>query len=244
MRMKKLLFVEDNPAIAAALQHALRTSYEIVHTAHGKTALYKTDVEDFDLILLDLVLPDIPGQIVCQQLRERGVTTPIMVISAEDAVLTKIALFDRGANDYLVKPFSLGELKARIRAQLRPQTRAITSVELLQAGTELTLNPRTRLAERAGVTIHLRRKEYAILECLLINQGIVVTRQTLTRYAWDGGEENWTNTIDVHIKHLRDKIDRPFTAPLIRTVHGIGYQLLVPSTHPAPPATESIGIPQ
>ncbi len=229
---RKILLVEDDRGIAAALAHTLKCNYDVAIAATGRLALYKTDLEPYDIILLDLNLPDISGAAVCQQLRERGFTAPILILSGENNVLTKIKLLDIGANDYLTKPFSLGELKARLRALLRhrPGDHA-TPNELDISG--VTLNRRTNQVRREGVTISLRRKEFALLECLMQHAGTVVSRDTMVHYAWDGNAELWTNTVDVHINHLRDKLDRPFAHPLIQTVHGLGYRIAVP-THPIP----------
>lgn len=222
--LQKVLLVEDDRAIAAALKHALRTSYDVTLAGNGHLALYKTDVEHYDIIVLDLNLPDLTGMQICQQLRERGVNTPILILTGESSVLTKISLLDSGANDYLTKPFSLGELKARFRAITRQQLSSIpTPRELAISG--ILLNRQTNQVSREGIHISLRRKEFALLECLMEHAGTVVSRDTMMRYAWASDANLWTNTVDVHIKYLRDKLDRPFAIPLIKTVHGLGYRL-------------------
>lgn len=226
----KLLLIEDDRNIAVALSQALRSSYQLDVVNTGKRGVYKTDVEQYEAIILDLNLPNINGLSVCQQLRERGVSTPILILSGENSVLTKINLLDAGANDYLTKPFSLGELKARLRSLIRyGGPPAKTSRQLVVDG--LSLNAITHEVTRDGIPIKLRRKEFVLLECLMTYAGNVVSRRALTRFAWNGIEDNWTNTVDVHIKHLRDKVDRPFDRPMIKTVHGIGYRL---DTAPAP----------
>lgn len=224
----KILLVEDDHGIAMALAHALRATYYVEAVSTGKAAIYKTDFDDFDLIILDLNLPDISGLAVCQQLRERGITAQILVLSGESRVLTKIHLLDAGANDYLTKPFSLGELKARLRNLSRHTAQPIKPLTPLIVG-DLSLDRYSYQARRAGVLIPLRPKEFALLECLMERAGTVVSRHTLMRSVWQGADELWTNTVEVHIKHLRDKIDRPFNEPLIKTVHGIGYKLEIPS---------------
>jgi len=221
----KVLLVEDDPSIAGALAQALRSTYNIDIAATGQLALYKVDTGHYDLIVLDLNLPDMSGIMVCQQLRDRGLKAPILILSAETNVLTKINLLDAGANDYLSKPFSLGELKARLRALTR------TSHKTSQPTNQLTmsglhLDRKTHQFKREGKTIKLRRKEFAMLECLMEHAGSVVTRRALMRHAWQGAEDLWTNTVEVHIKYLRDKVDKPFgSKPLIRTVHGLGYKI-------------------
>lgn len=223
----KLLLIEDNRSIASALVHALQTNYSVDVASTGKIGLYKCDAQEYAAIILDLCLPDLPGLVVCQQLRERGFSAPVLILTAEHSVMSKISLLDAGANDYITKPFSLGEFKARLRNVIRSQDKTLPRSSLLQVG-GITLNAVKREVHRDGIAITLRRKEFAMLECLMTYEGTVVSRKALTRYAWDGNEDNWTNTVDVHIKHLRDKVDRPFDSPMIKTVHGIGYRLEVP----------------
>jgi two-component system, OmpR family, response regulator len=222
--LPKVLFVDDDRYIADALSQALQNSYDLDIAGTGKLALYKTDIERYDIIILDLHLPDLPGLDVCRQLRERGVHTPILILSGENKILTKINLLDAGANDYLTKPFSLGELKARLRALGRQPRQSSQPIGRLVVA-DLSLDRQAFKVSRAGAEIDLRRKEFAVLECLMEHAGTVVTREALARYVWHGNEALWTNTVDVHIKHLRDKIDRPFGRTLIRTVHGLGYML-------------------
>lgn len=222
--LPRVLLVEDDRSIGGALSQALQSSYEIDVATTGQTALYKIDTTNYDIIILDLDLPDMSGLVICQRLREGGLKTPILVLTAEGRTLTKINLLDAGANDYLTKPFSLGELKARLRVLTRTGHQAARPAGKL-AISGLELDRKTHEVSRNGVTILLRRKEFVMLECLMEHAGTVVTRRALTRYAWPGAEDLWTNTVDVHIKHLRDKIDKPFDTSLIRTVHGIGYKL-------------------
>ncbi len=224
--LPKVLLVEDDRSIAGALAQALQNSYDIDVAYNGKLGLYKCDTEDYDVIMLDLNLPDMFGLAICQQLRERGHTAPILILTGESRVLTKINLLDAGANDYLTKPFSLGELKARLRALLRDSkqiTDRRTTARLEISG--IVLDRTTFTVSRDGTAIELRRKEFALLECLMEHAGSVVTRDVLVRSVWHSADNLWTNTVDVHIKHLRDKIDHPFGKQLIQTVHGLGYKL-------------------
>ncbi|HZL07976.1 MAG TPA: response regulator transcription factor, partial [Candidatus Dormibacteraeota bacterium] len=227
--LPKVLLVEDDRSIASALSQALQSSYDIDTATTGQMAFYKTDASHYDIVVLDLDLPDMSGLAICQRLREGGFRTPILILTADSRTLTKINLLDAGANDYLTKPFSLGEFKARLRALTRAGHQIIKPPNKL-AISGLELNRKTHEVSRDGMAINLRRKEFVMLECLMEHAGSVVTRRALTRYAWHGAEDLWTNTVDVHIKHLRDKIDRPFDKPLIRTVHGIGYRLEVIQT--------------
>lgn len=226
--LQKVLLVEDDRSIAAALAQALRNNYEVIIAASGQSALNKADSQDFDIIMLDLTLPDMSGLAICQQLRDRGLSAPILILSGESNVLIKISLLDAGANDYLTKPFSLGELKARLRALTRYQPSTVPAPsELYISG--ILLNRQTSQVSREGVLITLRRKEFALLECLMEHAGSVVSRDILIQHAWQGNSHDlWTNTVDVHIKYLRDKLDRPFGGqPLIQTVHGLGYRIAV-----------------
>lgn len=232
MHLPRLLLVDDDRSIARALALALRSSYTVDIAGSGAQAKHAADPDRYDIIILDLNLPDMSGLNVCRQMREQGINVPILILSAEDGILTKINLLDAGANDYLTKPFSLGELKARLRALARGAAPAKPQVRELKVGS-LVLDRRTHSVTRAGVPIQLRRKEFALLECLMEHVGSVVTRPTLLRHGWQGVEEPWTNTIDVHIKYLRDKLDRPFEHAVIQTVHGLGYRLI-----PEPALTE------
>lgn len=222
--LPKLLVIEDDRSIAGALAHTLQSGYDVYLAPNGKLALYKAANEQFDLVILDINLPDMSGITICQKLRERGLRAPILILSGENRTLTKINVLDAGANDYLTKPFSLGELKARLRVLLRvAENRPHVHETLGASGIEL--NRRTFEVTREGIQIQLRPKEFAVLECLLESVGSVVSRETLTRLVWQGADNLWTNTVDVHIKYLRDKLDRPFEQRLIRTVHGRGYKL-------------------
>lgn len=225
------MLVEDDPGIAKALVYALRHNYDVRTAATGGLAFYSIDTGHYDLVILDLGLPDMPGAAVCNELRERGLESPILVLTADTSILTKIKLLDAGANDYLTKPFSLGELKARLRVLTRAKQRPAKPAGRIVVG-DLELDRRTRQVKREGIAISLRRKEFVLLEYLMEHAGSVVTRRALARYGWQGAEDLWTNTVDVHIKHLRDKVDRPFDRPLIRTVYGLGYKLEIPAVGP------------
>jgi len=220
----KILLVDDDRSIASALSVALQNIYDLTVALNGCQALSKTDTTEYEVIVLDLNLPDIPGLEVCQRLRERGVITPILILSAESKVLTKISLLDAGANDYLTKPFSLGEFKARLRTLSRLQAKPNWPTAKLEAyGIELDRNKFS--VKRDGLPVRLRPKEFAILEFLMENAGAVVKRSDLMHAVWQDADEPWKNTLDVHIKYLRDKLDKPFEQKLIQTVHSLGYQL-------------------
>ncbi len=225
-----ILLIEDDRSISNALKYALASNYTLYAVATGAEGLERAKNTDFKIILLDLNLPDMNGLDICQQLRSSGIVAPILILTGEGAILSKIALLDAGANDYLTKPFSLGELKARLRVLERQITSVQPSNQFLCVN-DVVLDCHSHQVRRAGTAVVLRRKEFSILECLMKNAGMVVSRQAITDYAWHDDQDPWTNTIDVHIKYLRDKIDRPFNQPLIKTIHGLGYKLDIKSTN-------------
>ena len=221
--MSKVLVVEDNQPLAKSLKGWLTKHYEVTLVTTGQQAITEVTLHEYDLILLDLGLPDIPGQEVCNQIRLKGNKTPILVLTATDEVSMKVNLLDLGADDYLLKPFYVGELHARLRALLRRGNSPATA-HILRVG-DLTLDSSRRQVERAGQVIELRRKEFDILEYLMQNRGTVVTRAMIINNSWEAGADRWNNTVDVHIKYLRDKIDRPFPKKLIKTAYGVGYMI-------------------
>ncbi|MGI9027233.1 MAG: response regulator transcription factor [Candidatus Saccharimonadales bacterium] len=225
----RILVIEDNKLIAQAIKHELKAYYSIDIVFTGSDGLAYAQVTSYDIILLDLHLPDIDGQEVCRTLRKRRIKAPIIVISGKDQIQDKINLLDIGADDYLTKPFNVHELRARINVALRRATN--TSLDgMLKVG-DLELNPATRIVVRCGKLISLRRKEFDLLELLMRYPGQTMTRITILDHIWDRNENSWANVVDVHINHLRDKIDRPFGSNLIKTVHGLGYKLEDPLRH-------------
>jgi len=221
--MSKVLVVEDNQPLAKSLKSWLSKHYEVRLVTTGQQAITELAKHEYDLILLDLGLPDMPGQEVCHQVRLKGIKTPILVLTATDEVSMKVALLDVGADDYLLKPFYVGELQARLRALLR-RGKSPATADILKVG-DLTLDSSRRQVERVGQSIVLRRKEFDILEYLMRNRGTVVTRAMIINNNWDAGADRWNNTVDVHIKYLRDRIDRPFKTHLIKTAYGVGYMI-------------------
>ncbi len=219
----KLLLIEDNRALAESLKRFLGKTFVVDLSRRGDDGLQLALRGSYDVIVLDLGLPGKSGTEVCKGVRSAHVMTPIIILTGTDDVPTRVALLDMGADDYLIKPFHVAELRARLGALLRRSSDPGTS-ELLRVR-DLCIDTSRRRVERAGVRISLRRKEFDILECLARNLGRPVTRSALLDYAWDGTKVSWNNTVDVHIKHLRDKIDRPFKKPLIKTAYGIGYML-------------------
>jgi two-component system, OmpR family, response regulator len=218
----RILIVDDSTEIARSLKQGLGRDYTVELTALGQEAIGMAE-EDFDAIVLDLSLPDISGIEVCKKVRALGVNSPILVLTADDAVDQKVILLDAGADDYITKPFRLEELKARLRALSRRHKTKLSN-NSLSVG-DLELDVASRRVRRGDVEIELRRKEFDLLECLMRNTGQVISRAMILDEVWGSDAEVWTNAIDVHIKYLRDKIDKPFPQRLIRTIHGVGYKI-------------------
>jgi len=222
--MSKLLVVEDNAPLAKSLRGWLGKQYQVSVAVTGQEALDLLEQEEFTAIILDLGLPDMPGQDVCSEIRSRDIKAPVLVLTANDEVNAKVNLLDLGADDYLLKPFYIGELQARLRALLRRSTDSSNVSNVLKVG-DLSLDLARRQVERSGETLQLRRKEFDILEYLMHNRGTVVTRSMIINNAWEAGSDRWNNTVDVHMKYLRDKVDKPFKTKLIKTAYGVGYMI-------------------
>jgi two-component system OmpR family response regulator len=218
----RILIVEDDNEISHSLKHALGGQYTVELTALGQEALSLID-QGFDVMVLDLSLPDISGVEVCRRVRAKGASCAILILTADADLKQKVTLLDAGADDYLTKPFSLDELKARLRALLRRKQVKLGNRTL--AVGDLELDVASRRVRRGDVEINLRRKEFDLLECLMRHAGHVISRGRILDVVWGEDAEVWTNAIDVHIKYLRDKIDKPFDRPLIKTVHGVGYKI-------------------
>ena len=218
----RLLLVEDDASLAAGLSLALRNKgFAVNHVTRGDHALHAVATDPPDLIVLDLGLPDMEGLEVLRTLRAGGQRLPILVLTARDTLGDKVAGLDLGADDYLAKPFEMQELEARIRALGRRLGSAGSS--LITLG-DLQLDTASMQVHKAGVPVELSRREYALLKALLENSGKVLTRETLEGklYGWD--EEVASNTLEVHIHHLRRKLGQD----LIKTVRGVGYCLRLP----------------
>lgn len=219
----KILLIEDNPHLAERVKTYLGKSFVVDTATSGSEGLSKALSSSYMVILLDLKLPDTYGLTVCQSLREQHITTPVLILSGIRETTTRVQLLNCGADDYLVKPFDPKELIARIHALAR-RARYGYDQHIITLG-DLTVDINRRSVERQGVPIPLRRKEFDILEYLITNKGRAVTRTMILDHVWDNAKESWHNTVDVHIKHLRDKIDKPFKKPLIKTSYGVGYMV-------------------
>jgi two-component system copper resistance phosphate regulon response regulator CusR len=220
--MTRILVVEDEKRIADFVRRGLEAAgYEIVLAHKGADALEQMREVDYDLMILDLMLPDMDGLSVLKHARNRQVCPPILILSARAGLDDRVKGLDFGADDYLVKPFALEELLARIKALLR---RGQPVPERLVVA-DLTLDCIRRRVTRSGMTIDLAPKEFAILEYMMRHRGEPLSRTMIVEHVWDMHYDGLTNIVDVYIRHLRSKIDDPFETRLIHTVRGIGYML-------------------
>lgn len=218
-----ILIVEDERRVRAFLTRGLaEEGFQVQECVDGTQARELLLHERFELILLDVMLPGLSGTELLQWLRARQDTTPVIMLTARDAVADRIAALNAGADDYLVKPFSFEELLARIRAILR---RVASRARPLLQHADLTLNPVTRKVTRAGVDIPLTAREFALLQFLLEHAGEVVSRTRIVEAVWEHDFETFSNIVEVYIRYLRNKVDAPFDKKLIHTVRGVGYVL-------------------
>jgi len=219
----RILIVEDELKMASLLSRGLMEEGHVVDVERtGDGALLMARSVEYDAVVLDLMLPGISGFDVCRQLRESGVWTPVLMLTARDAIEDRVAGLDAGADDYLPKPFSFAELLARLRALIRRG--ATERPAVLEVG-DLRLDPATRQAWREETEIQLSGKEFALLETFMRRPGQVLSRYQLLEHAWDYAYENRSNVVDVYVRYLRDKIDRPFGRASLETVRGVGYRL-------------------
>jgi DNA-binding response OmpR family regulator len=220
----RILIVEDEHKIAQALKRGLEQEHYAVDLAFdGDDGLATAEAENYDLIVLDRMLPGKDGIAICQELRKQGNHTPILMLTAKDHVRDRVQGLDAGADDYLVKPFSFEELLARMRALLRRPHEAMSTV--LEVA-DLQLDPANYTVVRQGTVINLSSKEFSLLEYLMRNAGRVLSKDTIMSHVWDFDADILPNTVEVYIGYLRNKIDKPFDAePLIHTRRGFGYTL-------------------
>lgn len=217
-----VLLVEDQPTVLNYVKRALEENGYAVDTARsGQEALYWAEVVKYELIILDIMLPELDGISVCRRLRRQGNQAAILMLTARDTVDDRVTGLDAGADDYVVKPFELKELLARLRALAR---RRAAKTPIVKVG-NLSLDPRTHVVMRNGELIRLTSKEYAVLECLMRDPDRVFTRTEIAESVWSYDVYNQSNVVDVYIRNLRRKIDDPFDHKLIHTVRGAGYRL-------------------
>jgi two-component system OmpR family response regulator len=221
----RVLIVEDEVRMASLLRRGMREEGLLADVAlKGEDALWMAGATEYDAILLDVMLPGIDGFETCRRLRADGVWAPVLMLTARDAVADRVAGLDTGADDYLVKPFSFAELLARLRALGRrgPAERPV----VLRAG-DLHLDPAGRRVWRGDAEISLSAKELALLEAFMRRPGRILDRYELIEHAWDGAREHRSNIVEVYVRYLREKVDRPFGVTSIETVRGAGYRLRV-----------------
>jgi len=222
----RILLVEDDSSVSGFIVKGLREEqYAVDLATDGEMGLAMAETTPYDVIILDIMLPKLNGFDICRRLRAQRQTTPILLLTARDAVADRVTGLDTGADDYLTKPFAFAELLARLRALLR-RGNAQPTPHLKIA--DLELDPVSHRVWRAGQAIILTNKEYSLLEYLMRNTGRVLTRTAITEHVWDIHYESVTNIVDVHIKTLRSKMDRDFSPQLIHTVRGAGYVLKIP----------------
>jgi len=219
----RILVVEDEKRIASFIERGLKEERYVVDVAHtGEKGLFHAEINTYDLIILDIMLPDIDGISICKQLRENGINVPILMLTAKNRVQDKVLGLDSGADDYLTKPFAFDEFLARVRALLRKtQAQKVTTLTI----SDLELDQIKHSVKRAGQEITLANKEYALLEYLLLNANQIVTRTMISEHVWNEDFDTFTNVFDVYIHRLRTKIDKGFNKPLIHSVRGVGYVL-------------------
>jgi two-component system OmpR family response regulator len=219
----RVLVVEDEVKMAALIRRGLREEGMVVDVAErGEDALWMAGSTEFDAIVLDVMLPGIDGFETCRRLRADRVWSPVLMLTARDAVEDRVAGLDGGADDYLAKPFSFAELLARLRALARRG--AVERPALIVAG-GLRMDPATRQVWRGEDEISLSAKEFALLEAFMRRPGQVLSRYQLLEHAWDYEYENRSNVVDVYVRYLRQKIDLPFGTDTIETIRGAGYRL-------------------
>jgi len=219
----RVLVVDDEPKLSGLIARALREEGHAADVAaNGTEALWMARAAPYDAIVLDVMLPEIDGFEVLRRLREREVWTPVLMLTARDAIVDRVDGLDAGADDYLTKPFSFDELLARLRAIARRG--AVERPTVVEVG-DLRLDPAGRRAWRGDVELRLTAREFTILELFMRRPGQVLTRLQLLEGAWDMAFESRSNIVDVYIRYLREKVDRPFGRASLETVRGVGYRL-------------------
>ena len=219
----RILIVEDQVKMASLLRRGLREEGLAADVAQtGDDAIWMARATEYDAIVLDVMLPGTDGFEVCRRLRDGGTWSPVLMLTARDSVDDRVAGLDAGADDYLTKPFSFAELLARLRALVRrPPLERPTVLEV----DDLRLEPATRRVWRGETEVQLSAKEFALLETFMRRPGEVLSRYHLLEHCWDHGYENRSNVVDVYVRYLREKIDRPFGRASLETVRGAGYRL-------------------
>ena len=223
MSLMRVLIVEDEVKLASLIRRGLIEEGHAADVAvRGEDARWMAAATSYDAIILDVMLPGLDGFETCRRLRADGVRTPVLMLTARDAVEDRVAGLDGGADDYLTKPFAFTELLARLRALARRGP--VERPTVLEVG-DLRLDPATRRVWRGQAEVELSHKEFALLELFMRRPGDALSRLELLEHAWDFGYESRSNVVDVYIRYLRNKLDRPFGVSSIETVPGVGYRL-------------------
>jgi two-component system OmpR family response regulator len=223
----RVLIVEDEPKMAALIRRGMRAegvNADVV--TRGEDAVVQAGSSAYDAIVLDVMLPGMDGYDACKALREQGTWSPVLMLTARDAIEDRVRGLDGGADDYLTKPFSFAELMARLRSLARRGP--VERPAVLEVG-DLKLDPATRQVWRGRTEIRLSAKEFALLETFMRRPGFVLSRSELLERVWDYDYENRSNVVDVYVRYLREKIDRPFGTATLETVRGAGYRLCTPA---------------
>jgi two-component system copper resistance phosphate regulon response regulator CusR len=237
----RLLLVEDDPRIAHFVAKGLQEqAYAVDVIANGNDAVYQVEINDYDVVVLDVMIPGLDGFATCRAIRAAGKRMPILMLTARDATEDRILGLDSGADDYLTKPFEFGELLARLRALLRRPSE-LRAPQIVVA--DLVLDTASQTAKRGARSIPLTSKEYALLEFLARNSGRVVGRSEIAEHVWDESFDPFSNLIEVYVNRLRRKIDEGAAKPLLQTRRGSGYVLAAPLDAAAPTARKSAGGP-
>ena len=219
----RILIVEDDKKVAGFLKKGLKEEHYAVDVCYdGEEALFQSQVNQYDLMILDVMLPKKNGFAICKQIREEGNLTPILMLTAKDQLEDKIKGLQEGADDYLTKPFAFEELLARIKALLRRSQDYKTKT--MKVGS-LELDPVSRKVTRENKPLSLTGKEYALLEYLMRNKGRIITQTMIIDHVWDMNFDGLSNVVNVYINHLREKIDKGFTPKYIHTIRGVGYKI-------------------
>jgi heavy metal response regulator len=219
----RILLVEDDQRVASFIRRGLAAERFLVDAAHdGQTGLNWAESREYNLIILDLMLPSLSGQQMLEAIRKRDATIPVLILTARGAVRDKVELFEGGCDDYLTKPFAFAELLARVKALLR---RGSAEVRDCLHIADLSVDLKKRVVTRAGKRIELTLKEFALLEYLMRNARQVLSRSMIVEHVWDHSFDSFTNVVDVYIRYLRNKVDHDFEPKLIHTVRGVGYVL-------------------
>lgn len=219
----RILLVEDEKKVADIIERGLKAERFAVDICHnGRDGWQMANTYDYDLLILDLMLPEMSGTEILEKVRRKNQSVPILILTARDGMADKVKNFESGADDYLTKPFAFAELLVRVKALLRrgPVNRS----SVLRVG-DLEIDRLSQNVRRAGKKIELTAKEYGLLEYLATHPGRVFSRTMIIEHVWDQSFQGLTNIVDVYVRHLREKVDDPFTTKLLRTVRGVGYSL-------------------